>query len=94
MKLGRCPVLSPYIKQELFTVQGASVEQMKAICTALPLCDGFNSGGQFKSKITKKSKSPALDLYLKQTVLGIKQNKVSCEGGQARVDASVGIEPV
>ena len=64
----------------MFTVQGASVEQMKAICAALPLCEGFNSAGQLKTKITWKSKSSTRDLYLKQTVLGIKQNKVRCGG--------------
>ena len=75
--------------QELFTVRGASVEQMKAMCTALPLCHGFNSEGQFKSKITSKAKSPAIDLYLKQTVLGVKQNKVRNEA-----EASVGVVPL
>lgn len=68
---------------ELFTVRGASVEQMKVMCTVLPLCHGFNSEGQFKSKIASKAKSPAIDLYLKQTVLGVKQNKTlsSSEAG-------------
>ena len=46
---------------------GASVSQMKAACSALPQCEGFNSDGWIKSRISQKKRS-TIDLYLKQVV--------------------------
>ena len=47
---------------------GASVSQMKAVCSALPDCEGFNSEGWMKSRISQKKRS-TIDLYLKQVVI-------------------------
>ena len=46
---------------------GASIAQMKAACSAVPECEGFNSDGWVKSRISQKKRS-TIDLYLKQVV--------------------------
>ena len=45
---------------------GASVDQLKSICSSLSDCEGFNSEGWVKSKI-KGKKRAVINLYVKQT---------------------------
>ena len=54
-----------YVFQDLLVVYGASVAQLKSMCTALPECDGFNSDGWIKGRISSKKRA-TLDLYVKQ----------------------------
>ena len=54
----------------MFMVYGSSIEQMKAICSAVSECEGFNSEGWVKAGITRKERA-SLDLYLKQVVLSM-----------------------
>ena len=49
-------------------VYAASIEQMKAVCTALPDCEGFNSEGWVKSRVGNKKRA-VMDLYMKQTAV-------------------------
>lgn len=50
----------------MFVVYGASVEQLKSICSSLSECEGFNSEGWVKSRISGKKRA-LINLYLKQT---------------------------
>ena len=45
---------------------GASIEQLKSICSSLSDCEGFNSEGWVKSKISGKKRA-IINLYVKQT---------------------------
>ena len=58
----------PPLTQDLFVAYSASVAQLKAICTALTDCEGFNSEGWIKSRVSSKKRS-VIDLYLKQTAV-------------------------
>jgi len=49
-------------------VHGADTPTLKAICSALDRCAGFNSEGWIKGHILEKRRSH-LDLYLKQTIV-------------------------
>ena len=55
----------------MFVVYGASVEQLKSICSSLSECEGFNSEGWVKSKISGKKRA-VINLYLKQTTPHLK----------------------
>ena len=46
---------------------GSSIAQMKTVCSALTECEGFNSEGWVKSRISQKKRS-TIDLYLKQVI--------------------------
>ena len=50
----------------MFVVYGASVEQLKVICSSLSECEGFNSEGWVKAKVSGKKRA-VINLYLKQT---------------------------
>lgn len=50
----------------MFVVYGANVDQLKSICSSLSDCEGFNSEGWVKSKISGKKRA-VINLYLKQT---------------------------
>jgi hypothetical protein len=50
----------------MFVVYGASLEQLKSICSSLSECEGFNSEGWVKSRISGKKRA-LINLYLKQT---------------------------
>lgn len=52
--------------QDMFVVYGASVDQLKSICSSLSECEGFNSEGWVKSRISGKKRA-LINLYLKQT---------------------------
>ncbi len=49
-------------------VYAASVEQLKMVCTALPDCEGFNSDGWVKSRVSNKKRAD-MELYMKQTAV-------------------------
>ena len=49
----------------MFVVYGASIDQLKSICSSLSDCEGFNSEGWVKSKISGKKRA-VIDLYVKQ----------------------------
>lgn len=51
--------------QDMFLVHGASIEQLKEVCKALVECEGFNSEGWVKSRVSNKKRA-TIDLYLKQ----------------------------
>ena len=57
-----------FFLQDMFAVYSATVPQLKAICSALPECEGFNSQGWVKSRVVNKKRA-AIDLYLKQTAI-------------------------
>ena len=57
---------------------GASIAQMKAACSAVPECEGFNSDGWVKSRISQKKRS-TIDLYLKQVVTAELPSQVTIE---------------
>jgi hypothetical protein len=46
-------------------VHGASIQQLKAVCKALAECEGFNSEGWIKSRLSGKKRA-TINLYLKQ----------------------------
>lgn len=46
-------------------MHGASVAQLKLVCASLDECEGFNSEGWIKSRVSGKKRAP-IDLYLKQ----------------------------
>lgn len=46
-------------------MHGGSIEQLKAVCGALEECEGFNSEGWMKSRVSGKKRA-TIDLYLKQ----------------------------
>lgn len=86
------PVHTSYIKLEgvdsighdLFVAYSASVAQLKAICTALTDCEGFNSEGWIKSRVSSKKRS-VIDLYLKQTAI------LTPAPGEHTSDSAVGV---
>ena len=49
----------------MFVVYGASIEQLKAVCSSLRECEGFNSEGWIKSRISGKKRA-VINLYVKQ----------------------------
>lgn len=51
----------------MFVVYGASIQQLKAVCSSLKECEGFNSEGWIKSRISGKKRA-VINLYVKQTV--------------------------
>jgi hypothetical protein len=59
---------------------GASIAQMKAACSAVPECEGFNSDGWVKSRISQKKRS-TIDLYLKQVVTAELPSQVLGDSG-------------
>ena len=59
------------VLQDMFVVYGANVEQLKVICSSLNECEGFNSEGWVKAKISGKKRA-VINLYLKQTAPVIK----------------------
>ena len=50
----------------MFIAYGATVDQLKTICTSIKDCEGFNSEGWVKSRINSKKRA-TIDLYLKLT---------------------------
>ncbi len=46
-------------------MQGASIDQLKSICSSLEECEGFNGEGWVKSRVSSKKRA-TIDLYLKQ----------------------------
>lgn len=46
-------------------MHGASIPQLKDVCKALEECEGFNSEGWIKSRVSGKKRA-TIDLYLKQ----------------------------
>lgn len=59
----------------MFVVYGASVDQLKAICSSLSDCQGFNSEGWVKSKISGKKRA-IINLYVKQTARKFKTDSI------------------
>ena len=52
----------------MFVAYGASVDQLKAVCTSLQDCEGFNSEGWVKSRVDNKQRVSTIDLYVKHRV--------------------------
>ena len=50
-------------------VYGGTTEQLKAICSSMEDCEGFNSEGWVKSRVDSKKRA-SIDLYVKQGVTG------------------------
>jgi len=69
---------------DMFVVYSATVAQLKAICSALPECEGFNSEGWVKSRVVNKRRA-AINLYLKQTAI------ITPQPGEVVQDHSAGL---
>ena len=52
----------------MFVAYGASVDQLKRVCTSLADCEGFNSEGWVKSRVDNKQRVTTIDLYVKHRV--------------------------
>ena len=63
---------------------GANVDQLKNICAALEDCEGFNSEGWIKSRVSGKRRA-TLDLYLKQMGSVLEEESMSLEDMAAGV---------
>ncbi len=73
------------ILQDLFATYGASVDQLKNICSSLEDCEGFNSEGWVKSRVEKKHPVSSIDLYVKHKVaLGQVRMKTDLDAGVFR----------
>ena len=72
--------------QDMFVVYGASVEQLKSICSSLSECEGFNSEGWVKSRISGKKRA-LINLYLKQTAPRLRGELVTVNDTDAGIYA-------
>ena len=79
-----CVCYVSLLPQDLFLVHGASIEQLKAVCKGLLECEGFNSEGWIKSRVSGKRRA-TIDLYLKQVA------RAGVEGQSAREDQAAGV---
>lgn len=70
----------------MFLAHGASLEQLKVVCAALAECEGFNSEGWIKSRVSGKKRA-TIDLYLKQVATGVLEGQSSLEDVAAGVFA-------